>query len=87
MIDHLHYVKFEKNERHDLAIENFMHQLNDLLRKYKVACILVSHYRKLQKDEDPDNNSFKDGAAIAQVANKVIHISNDKDEVNTEAIK
>lgn len=85
MIDHLHYVKFEKNERHDLAIENFMHQLNDLLRKFNVACILVSHYRKLQKDEEPDNNSFKDGAAIAQVANKVIHITKDVDEINDEA--
>ena len=84
IIDHLHYVKFEKNERHDLAIENFMHQLNDLLRKYKVSCILVSHYRKLQKDEEPDNNSFKDGAAIAQVANKVIHIDNDREEVVKE---
>lgn len=81
VIDHLHYVKFEKNERHDLAIESFMHQLNDLLRKYKVTCILVSHYRKLQKDEEPDNNAFKDWAAIAQVANKVIHIDNDKTEV------
>lgn len=80
IIDHLHYVKFEKNQRHDLAIEEFMHQLNDLLRTYKVTCILVSHYRKLNKDKDwvqadPDNDSFKDGAAIAQVANKVIHIA------------
>lgn len=80
IIDHLHYVKFEKNTRHDLAIENFMHQLNDLLRKYEVTCILVSHYKKIDKDEDPDNNSFKDGAAIAQVSNKIIHIARDKEE-------
>jgi len=84
VIDHLHYVKFDKMDRHDLAIESFMHQLNDLLRRYNVACILVSHYRKLQKDEEPDNNSFKDWAAIAQVANKVIHINKDKDETNVE---
>lgn len=84
VIDHLHYVKFDKMDRHDLAIENFMHQLNDLLRKYNVACILVSHYKKLQKDEEPDNNSFKDWAAIAQVANKVIHINKDKHETNIE---
>jgi len=84
VIDHLHYVKFEKDQRHDLAIETFMHQLNDLLRKYKVACILVSHYKKLQKDEEPDNNSFKDWAAIAQVANKVIHIDKDKWEVTED---
>jgi hypothetical protein len=61
----LHYVKFDKNDRHDLAIETFMHQLNDLLRRYNVTCILVSHYRKLNKDknnqeQDPDNDSFKD---------------------------
>lgn len=85
IIDHLHYVKFEKNQRHDLAIEEFMHQLNDLLRRYKVSCILVSHYRKGTKDrdnkeQDPDNDSFKDGAAIAQVANKVIHIARDNTE-------
>lgn len=85
VIDHLHYVKFEKDERHDLAIENFMHQLNDLLRRYKVTCILVSHYRKLQKDEEPDNNSFKDWASIAQVPNKIIHIDNDKNEVSLES--
>jgi len=81
IIDHLHYVKFEQNQRHDLAIEEFMHQLNDLLRKYKVSCILVSHYKKLDKDDEPDNNSFKDWAAIAQVANKVIHIDKDRTEV------
>jgi hypothetical protein len=62
-----------------------MHQLNDLLRRYKVSCILVSHYRKGTKDrdnkeQDPDNDSFKDGAAIAQVANKVIHIARDNTE-------
>ena len=85
VIDHLHYVKFDKNDRHDLAIETFMHQLNDLLRRYNVTCILVSHYRKLNKDknnqeQDPDNDSFKDWAAIAQVANKVIHIARDLTE-------
>jgi hypothetical protein len=57
-----------------------MHQLNDLIRKYKVSCLLVSHYRKLGKDDEPDNDSFKDGAAIAQVANKVIHIDRDRSD-------
>lgn len=86
IIDHLHYVKFEKEDRHDLAIERFMHELNDLLRRYNVSCILVSHYRKLNKDknskdQDPDNDSFKDWAAIAQVANKVIHIARDTESI------
>lgn len=81
-IDHLHYFKMKGNERTDLEIQNIMHDINEVARKYDIAILLVAHYRKLNK-EKPDNDSFKDASAIKQVSNVIIHITRDYDEWTT----
>ena len=75
-IDHLHYFKKSWEQRTDLEIENIMHDINEVCRKYNVAVFLLAHYRKLNNAE-PSNDSFKDASAIKQVANIIIHISRD----------
>jgi replicative DNA helicase len=74
IIDHLHYFKKTSQTRTDLEIEEIMHDINEIARKYNVAVFLLAHYRKLNNAE-PSNDAFKDGAAIKQVANIIIHLS------------
>lgn len=76
-IDHLHYFKKSWEQRMDLEIENIMHDINEVCRKYNVAVFLLAHYRKLNNLE-PSNDSFKDASSIKQVANIIIHISRDQ---------
>jgi hypothetical protein len=73
LIDHLHYFKMWWDSRTDLEIQNIMHEINEIARKYNVAIFLVAHYKKLNWTE-PNNDSFKDASAIKQVANIIIHI-------------
>ena len=35
----------KKTERHDLEIQNVMHQINEIARKYNVAVFLIAHYK------------------------------------------
>lgn len=79
IIDHLN--EFEMTwdkERNDLKVESTMYKIKDIGRRYNVAIILVAHYKKLGKDTEPNDESFKDSMAIAHVANKVIHLYRDK---------
>ena len=80
LIDHLHYFKMGWNERTDLEIQNIMHDINEVARKFNVAVFLVAHYKKLNWTE-PDNDSFKDASAIKQVWNIIIHLIRETDEM------
>lgn len=84
IIDHLHYFEMWW-DRVDLQIENVMHNINEIARKYNVAIFVVAHYRKLNKTT-PDNDSFKDASAIKQTANIIIHIIRDFDSWTTDFI-
>jgi len=78
IIDHLHYFKIKWSaDRHDLAIEEVMQEINGIARKYCVDIILVAHYKKLSGAR-PNDESFKDSNSIGQVANAVMHIHRDK---------
>ena len=79
VIDHLN--EFEMTwdkDRNDLKIEETMYKIKDIWRRYNIAIILIAHYKKLWKDNKPNDESFKDSIAITQVANKVIHLYRDK---------
>lgn len=78
-IDHLHYFKMDEKSRTDLEIQNIMHDINEVARKYNIAVFLVAHYKKLNGSE-PDNDSFKDAVSIKQVANIIIHINREWDD-------
>jgi len=79
VIDHLNEFELTwDKDRNDLKIEEVMYKLKDIWRRYNIAIILIAHYKKLWKDAKPNDESFKDSIAIAQVANKVIHIYRDK---------
>ncbi len=83
-IDHLHYFEFEDSkERLDLHIQNVMHNINEVARKYNVAVLLVAHYKNntpLWSDWIPNSSWFKDGASIKQVANIIIQIERDYED-------
>ena len=79
IIDHLNEFELTwDKDRNDLKIEEVMYKLKDIWRRYNIAIILIAHYKKLWKDTKPNDESFKDSIAIAQVANKVIHLYRDK---------
>lgn len=79
IIDHLNEFELSwDKERNDLKVEETMYKIKDIWRRYNVAIILIAHYKKLWKDAEPNDESFKDSMAIAHVANKVIHLYRDK---------
>lgn len=84
IIDHLHYFKFDvdKKDRKDEMLEQIMQQINSFCRVYNIAIILVAHYKKIGGAR-PDDESFKDAVAIAQVPNKIIHVHRDKMNENS----
>jgi len=76
-IDHLHYFDMGNwKERHDLQIQNVMHQLNECVRKFNITIFLVAHYKAWLKNDamNPHYDMFKDWAAIKQVVNIIIQI-------------
>ena len=79
VVDHLNEFELTwDKERNDLKLEDTMYKLKDIWRRFDIAIILIAHYKKLGKDTKPTDESFKDSNAIAQVANKVIHLYRDK---------
>lgn len=79
LIDHLNEFELTwDKDRNDLKIEEVMYKLKDIWRRYNIAILLIAHYKKLGKDSKPNDESFKDSIAIAQVSNKVIHLYRDK---------
>lgn len=81
VLDHLQEFKVEwDKERQDLKIEEMMYKIKNLTRKYRIAIILIAHFKKVTWK--PDENSFKDSIAITQVANKVLILHRDKLEVS-----
>lgn len=85
MIDHLHYFKMSGKERTDLEIQDIMHQINEIARKYNVAIFLVAHYKQTKKDILM-NDYFKDSTAIKQVANYILHITKDQSVIEDVTI-
>lgn len=78
-IDHLHYFDMGTDDkRHDLMIQRVMQKINEIARKNNIAVIILAHYKKIGNNK-PTNDDFKDSAAISQIANKVIHITRDKE--------
>jgi hypothetical protein len=57
-----------------------MYKIKNLTRKYRIAIILIAHFKKVTWK--PDENSFKDSISITQVANKVLILHRDKLEVS-----
>ena len=81
VLDHLQEFKIDWNkERQDLRIEEMMYKIKNLTRKYRIAIILIAHFKKVSWT--PDENSFKDSIAITQVANKVLILHRDKLEID-----
>lgn len=82
IIDHLNEFQLTGDkDRNDLKMEETIYKLKDIGRRYNIAIILIAHYKKLWKNK-PDDESFKDSIAIAQVPNKVIHLYRDKLDEN-----
>lgn len=82
-IDHLDEFELTWDaSRDDLKIKQVMYKIKDIGRRYWIAIILVAHYKKLGKDTKPDDESFSWWNAIAQVANKVIHLYRNKLDEN-----
>lgn len=77
VIDHLHYVNFEKNRGRAEEIENFMKNLSSLIINNGLSVILVAHYKKLGGTK-PTDESFKDSQSIPHNATTTIHLWRDR---------
>lgn len=77
ILDHLQEFKNDSTkERQDLKIEEMMYKIKNIWRKYRITIILIAHFKKI--NWEPNENSFKDSIAVAQVPNKVLLIHRDK---------
>ncbi len=76
VIDHLHYLSRElQNVAEDLGRITKEFKKNAI--RYNIPIILISHIRKLQKDEELSGDSLRGSSLIAQDADIVLMINRD----------
>ena len=76
IIDHLHYFARDlKNAAEELG--NITMTFKDNAKKYKIPIILISHIRKLAKDEELSGDSLRGSSLIAQDADIVLLVNRD----------
>lgn len=76
VIDHLHYfARGLKNAAEELGEVTMA--FKDNAKKYKIPIILVSHIRKLQKDEELSGDSLRGSSLIAQDSDIVLMVNRD----------
>lgn len=76
VIDHLHYFTRElKNVAEDLGRITKEFKKNAI--RYNIPIILISHIRKLQKDEELSGDSLRGSSLIAQDADIVLMVNRD----------
>ena len=82
IIDHLHYLSYEQQNR-QIEIESFMRKLSTIVKETSTRIILLAHYRKLD-GKKPTDESFKDAQAIPQNATTTIHLWRDREAMDVE---
>jgi replicative DNA helicase len=76
IIDHLHYfARGLKNAAEELGEVTMA--FKDNAKKYKIPIILISHIRKLQKDEELSGESLRGSSLIAQDSDIVLLVNRD----------
>lgn len=76
VIDHLHYfARGLKNAAEELGEVTMA--FKDNAKKYKIPIILISHIRKLQKDEELSGDSLRGSSLIAQDSDIVLMVNRD----------
>lgn len=76
VIDHLHY--FARNLRNAAEeLGDITMTFKDNAKKYKIPIILISHIRKLQKDEELSGESLRGSSLIAQDSDIVLMVNRD----------
>lgn len=76
IIDHLHYfARNLKNAAEELGEVTMA--FKDNAKKYKLPIILISHIRKLQKDEELSGDSLRGSSLIAQDSDIVLMVNRD----------
>lgn len=76
VIDHLHYFSRDlKNASEELGKITMTFKKNAI--RHKIPIILISHIRKLGKDEDLDLNSLRGSSLIAQDSDIVLLVNRD----------
>jgi replicative DNA helicase len=76
VIDHLHYfARGLKNSAEELGEVTMA--FKDNAKKYKIPIILISHIRKLQKDEELSGDSLRGSSLIAQDSDIVLMVNRD----------
>ena len=76
VIDHLHYFSLESSHT-DEVLSNVMKTFKKNAIRHDVPVILISHVRKLEKDEALSNNTLKGSSSIAQVSDIVLLVNRD----------
>lgn len=76
IIDHLHYfARGLKNAAEELGEVTMA--FKDNAKKYRIPIILISHIRKLQKDEELSGDSLRGSSLIAQDSDIVLMVNRD----------
>lgn len=76
IIDHLHYFSRDlKNVSEDLG--RITQEFKKNAKRYDIPVILISHIRKLAKDEDMSGDSLRGSSLIAQDADIVLLVNRD----------
>lgn len=76
IIDHLHYFTRElQNVAEDLG--RITKEFKKNAKRYNIPVILISHIRKLQKDEELSGDSLRGSSLIAQDADIVLMVNRD----------
>jgi replicative DNA helicase len=85
-IDQLSFIVPFGVERYDLVIQEAMHQLKEIAKRWDVLIFILCHLKKIKIDVNPDLEDLKDSASIAQVADTVILLWRKTERVNGEVV-
>ncbi|MDO8604018.1 MAG: DnaB-like helicase C-terminal domain-containing protein [bacterium] len=71
-IDHLDFIVPFNTDRHDLLVAKTTRDLKQLAKKWNIVIVLICHLKKAKMDTQPDLESLRGSASIAQEADTVI---------------
>lgn len=87
-IDHLHYlIDLKKNFNASLEIGRVMRFLKLLAVNENIHIFLLAHIRKVNTEDEPDNDSLRDSSLVAQESDNIIFIWRMKNTENESKLK
>jgi replicative DNA helicase len=85
-IDHMDFIVPFHADRHDLLVGKTCRDLKQLAKKWNIVIVLICHLKKARMDTQPDLESLRGSASIAQEADTVIMLWRQTERENGQVV-